>query len=145
MGHVKIKTSIELTDNKGFTKKYDYVYNNTVLNSYSSQLITVGASTTKIIWDPTTWTDYNITDFDYLALISNTELYVELTVNEGESTEEMSTFQLSKDLPFMLGSDDAYYNHSASDAFAGTLDVIDKIRVKEVNGNNATVHMILFT
>lgn len=145
MGQIKVKTMIELTDSKGFTKNHNYVYNNASLTNYYEDFITVGASTTAVIWDPTSWTGFNLTDFDFMALISNTELYIELTTNEGDANEEIATIELIKDLPYMLGSDTSYYNHSASDAFAGTLDVIDKIRAKEVNGNAATLHVILFT
>ena len=145
MGQVRVHTSIELIDSKGFSKKHDYVYNNNVLNSYYEHFAEVSASSTAVIWDPNAWTGYTPADFDFMALISNTELHIEFTVNEGDANEELFTFELLKDLPILLGSKSSYYNHSASDAYGGTLDVIDKIRAKEVNGNDAKLHVILFT
>jgi len=98
---------------------------------------------TVILWD--TSASGNLADFDVLILYTDVEVEIEYTINEGDGNEELGSFRLAANVPFILGADDAYYNHSASDAFAGSLDVIDKIRVKESNSVQATVVLELHT
>ena len=86
-----------------------------------------------------------IADFDVLVLYSDQPVEVELTAKDGDANEELSSFTLAKNTPLLLGDDAARYNHSASDAFAGTLDVLDRIRVYESNNVAATVTLLLLT
>ena len=91
-------------------------------------------SETVIVWDPVTWTGFKPATFGLLFLVATGgELDLEFTAGEGEATEELFTVRLAEDVPLVLGADDAYRNHSASNAYGGTLDVIDKIRAKESN------------
>ena len=96
-----------------------------------------------ILWD--TSASANLADFDVLILYTDQPVEIEMTIKEGDAAEELCSFRLAKETVFVLGADDAYYNHSASDAFAGTLDVIDKIRAKEINSVAATVVLELHT
>lgn len=92
-------------------------------------------SATVVVWDPTV-TGVRPTTFGVLVLVaSGGDLELELTVGEGEATEELVSVRLAEGVPLILGADDAYRNHSASNAYGGTLDVIDKIRAKEANAN----------
>lgn len=100
-------------------------------------------NTSAILWD--TDADGALGDFDVLLLYSDQPVEVELTCNDGDVNEELSQFTVAKNLPLLLGSNVARYNHSASDAFAGTLDVLDRIRVQEINNVEATVTLILLT
>jgi hypothetical protein len=145
MGQIKITTQVETIDSNGHKQTDSYVYSNTSLNELSKQEITVAASTTTIIWDPVNWTNYPITDFDFMTIVPTVDLDMELTCNEGDANEELFTIPLAKNLPVHFASNRSYYNHSASDAFAGTLDVIDKIRVQEGNGTAGKLFIILFT
>jgi hypothetical protein len=97
---------------------------------------------TRTVWDAA-GTGEEIGSFQFLALWSDVSVDVELTTGEGEGAEELHTFRLAANVPYCLGADDSYRNHSASDAYAGSLDVIDKIRVKEPSDVAATVHMFL--
>lgn len=85
------------------------------------------ADQTRTIWDPTVEATEATTDFDFLIAFSDGTVDMELTANEGHASETISTVRLASDVPFMLGADDAYYNGG----FAGTLDVIDKLRLDE--------------
>ena len=145
MGQIKITTQVETLNSDGVKKKDSYVFTNNTLNELSTQEITVDASTTTVVWDPTNWSNYPISDFDFLCIVSTIDLDMELTCNEGDSNEELFTVRLSKDLPFMLPSNVSYYNHSSNDAFGGTADVIDKIRVQESNGTAGKIFLTLFT
>ncbi len=97
---------------------------------------------TKVVWDPTT-TGQEPTSFDFLCILTDSEIEVEMTTNEGDGNEELMTFKVSANIPFMLGADDSWYNHSASNAWGGTEDVIDRIRIREFDSNDANVRLIL--
>jgi hypothetical protein len=112
------------------------------MNEYYEMQIDVASQTTVVVWNPTV-TGHPMADFDRLILMSDKALEVELTIGEGEATEELISFRLTPNIPFILGADDAYRNHSASDVFAGTLDVIEKIRVKEINQVAAKLTVIM--
>jgi hypothetical protein len=99
-------------------------------------------NTTRTVWDASA-SGEEIGSFQLLVMWTNVAVEVEMTIGEGEGTEELNSFRLAPNTPFVLTADDAYRNHSASDAFAGTLDVIDKIRVKEANNVAATVYLLL--
>ena len=107
-----------------------FVARSTSLTEIRQEHLAIEADATQVVWNPTVTGD-SISDFKFLALVSDGDLDVEFTANEGDANEEIGTVRLTDGLPYMLGADDSYYNHSASDAFAGTLDVIDKIRIDE--------------
>jgi len=144
---ITIKTLITLNDEAGDPDVALPAYK--VEKTYSSKTIkqdiqTTLASATLVLWDPTNNTGQLPTTFALLVLWSDQDVEIELTINEGDANEELNSFRLAGGAPpFMLGADDAFYNHSASDAFAGSLDVIDKIRVKETNGNTAVIRGFL--
>ena len=143
MASLKINTDIEVVDDGGRKKTYPIRNCFTDVNEIFVQELDISASATVIVWDPTNWTGFEFTAFDRLVMFSTKDLELEMTINEGDANEELNSFRLIADLPFILGADDAYYNHSASDAFAGTLDIIDKIRVKEINGVAAKLTLIM--
>jgi hypothetical protein len=143
MASVRIKTSIELINSKSVRSTYYFDNLLSNVNEIFQMEFDVAADGTQIIWDPTNWTGMQISAFDRMILFADSDIDVELTVNEGDANEELSSFRIIKDIPFVLGADDAYYNHSASDAFAGSLDVIDKIRVDEPNSAATKVTLIL--
>ena len=130
-GSVKIETTFTLTYPDGSTRKLAKTATVTNLSDLESSEIAIAASATNIIWDPTVEATERMASFDFLALISDGILDVEFTANEAAATEELDTKRLIDAIPLMLGADDSFYGHTASNAFGGTLDVIDKIRVKE--------------
>ena len=97
----------------------------------------------EALWDAAA--SGSLADFDVLVLSSDQPVEVEMTINQGDGNEELNSFRLAKNVALVLGADDAFYNHSANDAFGGTLDVIDLIRVKETNSVDATVTLSLYT
>lgn len=100
-------------------------------------------NTSAILYDSNA--DGAVADFDVLVLYADQPVEVELTINDGDANEELVHLTLAKNVPLLLGDDAARYNHSASDAFAGTLDVIDRVRVQEINNVSATVTLVLLT
>jgi hypothetical protein len=97
-------------------------------------------NTSAVLWDADT--SGNMGSFDLLILQSDVAVDVEFTANDGDAAEELFTVRLYPNVPLILGADDSYYGHAASDAFGGTgLDVIDRIRFDEPNNVLATVSM----
>lgn len=101
------------------------------------------SSSTATLWDPTA--SGNVADFELLVLSSDSDVELEFTTNNGDANEELSSLRLAANVPLLLGANDSFYNHSASDAFAGTLDVIDLIRAKETAGATANVRLRLYS
>jgi len=96
-----------------------------------------------VLWDAAA--SGSLAAFDVLTLVSDQPVELELTIKEGDAAEELVSLTLAKNTALVLGGNAARYNHSASDAFAGTLDVIDKIRAKELNSVAATITLTLYT
>lgn len=106
------------------------------------QIETTISNETIVLWDATA-TGQTVTSFGVFCLWANQPVYVEFTTNEGHANEELHTFTLAANVMFCLGSDDSHYGHSASNALGGTLDVIDRIRVKEPNTVSTIVRAII--
>ena len=145
MSHCKIKTEIEILDNSGVIRRFNTSDTLTGVNEIFVQEFDLAADATQIVWDPTNWTGMQVSDFDRLILMSDGTVDVELTINEGDANEELNSLRVIANVPLVIGADDAYYNHSASDIFAGTLDVIDKIRIDEPNSTARKITLILVT
>ena len=144
-GTIKIVTTIAITDLRGQKCDLSFTDSISTLTAITHMDFAITADQTRIIWDPTVGATENVADFDRMILIADGILDIELTIFEGDANEELNSFRLVKDIPFMLGADDAWSNHSASDAFAGTLDVIDKIRVDEPESVAKNLKLILAT
>lgn len=143
MAHIKISTTVETVDTLGSKKTRNFIYSNTSVNEVHETVIDVAASTTVVVWDPVNWTDYPVSAFDTLVIFADKEIDLEFTVNEGNASENLFSIRLQADLPLSVGSNDSYYGESGGSLFAGTLDVIDKIRAKEPNGESVKLTLIL--
>lgn len=95
------------------------------------------------LWDPTV-AGVGIANFDLALVFTDVEVELEFTCNEGDADEELVSLTLAANTCLVLGNDASRYAYT-TDAFAGTLDVIDKIRVKELNSTNATVQLRLYS
>ena len=115
---------------------YKYSFNRSSLVAKKGIDIQVN-NTAKVVWDGTT--DTTTGTFSFLFLISDVEVDLEFTANEGDANEELFTVRLAPNAPLILGDDASYFNHMVNDAFGGTLDVINKIRVQEINAVTANL------
>ena len=145
MASIKITVGVDIVDNDGNTSSFLWRDALTSGSEIFKQEFDLASDGTQIIWDPTNWTGFQVTKFNRMILVADGVVDVEMTTNEGEvsGNEELATIRLARNIPFILGADDSYYNHSASDAFGGTLDVINKIRVDEPNSAARKITMIL--
>ena len=144
MATLTYNSKVAITDDQGSTDVVSTQKSFTFTAKEDKQF-SIAANATEVIYNPTIDSSEATTDFDFMYLLSDGDLDVELTINEGDANEELISFRLAADVPFTLGADDAYSNHSASNAFGGTLDVIDKIRVDEPNAAAVTLRFIMVT
>ena len=133
MSSFKVVTTISTVDSAGKTEKKSYTASQTSLTDVVWRNIQISNGAVQFVWDPTTWSDYTPTAFATLMMVADGNLDVEMTIKKGDANVEYDSFRLAKNTAFVLGADDAYYNHAATTdaAFGGTLDVIDAIRVAE--------------
>lgn len=86
--------------------------------------------------------DEDIASFDFLWIQSDQDIIIELvTDDDGDIGERVGTVGLLADGAFVLTTDDSYANHTVAFA-AGTLDVIETIRVKNVSSDTAHVRVV---
>ena len=108
------------------------------LNAYSQKRLLVN-NTTKTLWSATAVGEA-LTSFSFLAIwCDTTSLELELTCNDGDAAEAISTVSLAPGVPFFLGADESRYNPGS---LSGTADVIDLIRVKNAAATDAVVNMV---
>lgn len=100
-------------------------------------------NTTIDVW--ITGADESVTDFDFAYFVSDQNVYLELTVDKGNDVgREEIAIELQAGIPFALTSDDAYALYT-TDFAAGTADVIDQIRIRNVSGSTANVRAMIVT
>ena len=140
-GQIRITTTFEITDPYGNVLE-PIITRKTVeaITALDVRHYAITADQTRTLYDPTVEATENMSDFDGLAMWADGVLDVEFTANEGDANETLDTKRLVADLPLMLGADDSYYNGG----LAGTLDVIDKIRVDEPDTAARTLHLIMW-
>jgi hypothetical protein len=145
MSSFKVVTTVETVNNAGTSQSQTWIAAQGNLDDVIWKDISISKGAVKFVWNPTVWADFSPSLFSVLALISDGNLDVEMTINSGDADVEYNSFRLVKDTPFVLGADAAYYDHSAiSDAaFGGTLDVIDAIRVAEPSTAAVNLTMIM--
>ncbi len=144
-GSIVHKNTIEVTYNSG---RSEVITLNKTVSSISEarvQEIEIAASATITLWDSAAASE-NITDFDYLFIANKgtNTFEIELVIDDNDGIgEELQTHVIPVDASFVLYSKSAYANHSAGDAFGGTLDTIERIRVKEPNAVAGNILFII--
>ena len=144
MAQMSIQTQLTIEDDTG--RRYMYPFGRTFVDmaeiKQPTQII-IGTDSQETIYDYTTDSSEQLDGFTVLVLVTmNGTLDVEFTANEGHTDEELCTHRLVTGVPFVLGSDASYYNHAANNATAGTLDVTNKIRVRNLDASNTVTLMM---
>lgn len=105
----------------------------------------------KSLADATTWDAWaagaseGLTDFDLLWIWADQDIRVELTVDANNGVgDELIAFLVEAETPFRLIYDDALANYTSNFA-AGTADVVDRVRIRNVSGSTAKVRRVLVT
>ena len=111
--------------------------------AFEDKRFAIGSGVTKTLWDPTTDNSEAVSDFDLMIAISDGALDFEMTANEGDANEQIGVVRLTDQLPLMLGSNASYYG--ATQGVGGTVDVIDKLIVKEPSSAAKKLRLLMFT
>ena len=146
-GQVRITTLVEVWDPvKGYYKWPSLRKTFTGLTAVADATFAITASATKSLWDPLTDATEVVADFDVLIAVPDGNLDLELDIDQNASFgRELNSIRIVKDLPFCLGADDAYANHSAGNAFGGTLDLIERLRVKDPTAAARKLRLLMAT
>ena len=146
MAQVKLETTLTITDTDSAVKPI-VTTNTTSYTSYEEKEYVIAATTNKVVWDTATATTDSTetaSDFDFLYIKSSGNCDVELVTDvDGDVGNEAGTVRVVSGIPLVLGADDSYANVTGVDALAGTLDVIDYIRVRNPGTASITVRVIL--
>lgn len=97
----------------------------------------MAAGATAILWNPTDTSSPALpSTFAFLMLVSDEDVMIEFTCNNGDTNDRVFAVALKANVPLMLGDDASYFNYTATgDAFTGTLNVINKIRCKNLSAD----------
>lgn len=116
--------------------------NISVAGEVHQQVFSVEVSSSQEIWDSR---DGTIGNFDFLFIQADRDVVLQLTVDVGGQVGKVNstitvkgTGTANKYGPaLVLGADDAYASDYTEDFAAGTLDVIDRLVVKNNDSTNA--------
>jgi hypothetical protein len=113
-----------------------------VTNAIQLGPFSLAASTTKTLWTGST---DELSDFDFLWIVSDSDIYAELTVDVSNGVgDELWGRIIEANQPYDLIGDGGLANYTANFA-TGTADVIDRLRVRNPGSSAATVTAFLAT
>jgi len=97
------------------------------------------------VWDKA---NSPVTAMQFVYILSDQDVYVELNVADGEAKENVIAFKISANVPLIMTSDDAYdsdYVQMAVPAApaAGTEDTIDRIAIYNKSGSEANIDVFV--
>ena len=105
------------------------------------KMVSVATSTTKTLYDSTT----DLADFDFMIIFSDQDVYLELTADQNASLgTELLTTKILAGIPFILGTNLAYANYTVNFG-GGTIDVIDRVRVRNLGATTGNVTVLAGT
>ncbi len=145
MSSIRLEVLMKITDERGVTKTIAIP---TTLSSRSKpeeRDYTIAADATQLCWDPTAVATENPSSFSFLLIWSDGNVDVEFVTDDGGDVGKIIWSQrVVKDVPLILGADDSYAAAApGDDIFAGTLDVIERIRIKDASSAERKVKVIL--
>jgi len=142
-GSIRVQTTITIVDDILSAPEVIQTDKTYSFTAIERKRFSVASGTTVTVWDPTVDASEAASDFDFALFLSDGNVDLEMTVNEGDANEQIGTVRLTDKLPLMLGADDGY--SGATQGLGGTLDVIDKLLIKEVSSATRSVQVILAT
>jgi hypothetical protein len=102
--------------------------------------VDVAASATVLVWSAAIDLPAS---FAWLILTSDQDLVLEFITDDDDSIgEEIYTVTLAANAPLILASDASYANYTVNFG-AGTLDLIESIRAKNLGGTDAILNMLI--
>ena len=102
------------------------------------KMVSIAQSTTGTLYDATT----DLSTFQFLLVVSDQDVYLELTADQNASYgTELITTKILAGIPFVLGTNAAYANYTVNFG-GGTVDVIDRVRVRNLGATTANVTVL---
>ena len=145
MANLKFETTLTITDTDSNVEPKTTT-STTSYTSYEEKEYSIAATTNQVVWDPSTDGSETGSDFDFFYVKADGNCDVEFVTDVGDDVgNEAGTVRVIANIPLVLGADDSYANVTGVDALGGTLDVIDKIRVRNPGSSSITVRVILAT
>ena len=146
-GQVRITTIVEVWDPvRGYYKWPAQKKTIGSLTAIEDRTYSIASGATRNVWDPDQVDTEAVSDFNVMVAVPNGTLDMEMDIDQnGTVGREQNSIRIVKDLPLCLGSDVAYGNHLTGNAFGGTLDTIDRIRVDEPDSSAKNLRMLLAT
>lgn len=144
MSSIRIETLVKFTDERGVVKKIPIATTLSSLSKPEERDYSIADAGTQICWDPLAVATENASTFSFLLVWADGAVDVEFICDDGgEVGKVIWTERVVADVPLMLGADDSYANPGADDAFAGTLDKIERIRIKNSSGATRKIKVII--
>lgn len=105
------------------------------------KVIQLANNTTVVLWDSAE----SIATFDYFYIKSDQDIRIEWTCDRGAEVGTVVFADLiESNTPWDRFYDDALASYTANFA-TGTVDVIDRIRVRNISGSTANIEYVLIT
>lgn len=107
---------------------------------YQTRVVVAAGATTTL------FTTDNLADFNLMVITSTaSNVFAELTTDvSGGVGTELATIELSSKVPYILASNRSYANYTANFA-GGSVDAIERVRVKNTGSVPATVEIFAMT
>ena len=116
----------------------------TVTGTKKEWRASLATATTSLVWDAAV-SGEPITDRDIFWIKSDQDLLVEITGDaNGTYGTVLHAVKVLANEPKVVLRDDIIANHTANFA-TGTVDVVDRIRVRNVSGSTALIDILLLT
>ncbi len=112
----------------------------TLTNTHVSRY-TLATATNRILLNIGSAATDDIADFDYLVIISDQDLLLEII---GTATLDNSNVKIKANIPFILGYSTTLA-YDAAGAFAGASQAITKITVRNNSGSTANIQLFAAT
>lgn len=142
MATVNIRFSMDVPtgNNINSAGKYFEPYTITV-SQVNDNTHVIPTATTKIVLNLGAASTDDLADFDILFIQADTVIYVEL---KGTTAADNSNFAIAANQPFLLTNDDTRA-YNAAGAFAGAVQAITQVSIRNVSGGDSTVRVIAAT
>lgn len=145
-GSVKIETRLTIVDDSTSAPLVINTEKTLAFTAFEDKRIVLNPLATAIAWDPTTAGVSAAGNFDFAFILPDGALDLAVTVNTLNANHAHQTQRLAAQIPYLLGSDAAYFSTTLSVVFdAANLSVVDRIRFHEPSSVTRSVRLLLFT
>lgn len=142
MTSIRVENLTKFTDERGITERTPVSVTLGSRSKPEKRDYSIPDATVVNCWDPLATDTENPQSFSFLEIWADGLVHVEFTVDDGgEVGKVVFTLPVIADLKFQLGSDASFANPGADDAFSGTLDLIERIRIKNLSGATRKVQV----